>query len=199
MIPYTFGEDPDDAYSSIPYEKGSNFLLYLGEPCSARLVVWTNVDGLERKVGGLDVFMPYIKDYVNTFRGKSIRTDQWKAHLFQYFEANGGKAKLDILNGVDWDVGDIIAERFTKVTVNIGLVAWRGDGVAGSHPVRYVAGTEGLRPGSKVGRITQTSEPFRCRIPSIRLGRIQLEPDRLVRRYPTQRLALIRQNLSRFP
>lgn len=25
------GEDPDEAYSEIPYEKGANFLLHLGE------------------------------------------------------------------------------------------------------------------------------------------------------------------------
>jgi leukotriene-A4 hydrolase len=31
VIDFAFGEDPDDAYSSVPYEKGSNFLLYLGE------------------------------------------------------------------------------------------------------------------------------------------------------------------------
>lgn len=31
VIPYTAGEDPDDAYSTVPYEKGSNFLLYLGK------------------------------------------------------------------------------------------------------------------------------------------------------------------------
>jgi leukotriene-A4 hydrolase len=30
VIDFEYGEDPDDAYSSIPYEKGSNFLLYLG-------------------------------------------------------------------------------------------------------------------------------------------------------------------------
>ena len=27
VIPFEKGEDPDDAYSTIPYEKGSNFLL----------------------------------------------------------------------------------------------------------------------------------------------------------------------------
>ena len=27
------GEDPDEAYSSIPYEKGANFILHLGVPC----------------------------------------------------------------------------------------------------------------------------------------------------------------------
>lgn len=30
IIDFEFGEDPDDAYSKIPYEKGSNFLLHLG-------------------------------------------------------------------------------------------------------------------------------------------------------------------------
>jgi hypothetical protein len=30
VIDFEPGEDPDDSYSSIPYEKGSNFLLYLG-------------------------------------------------------------------------------------------------------------------------------------------------------------------------
>lgn len=85
VIDYSYGEDPDDAYSSIPYEKGSNFLLYL-----------------ERKLGGLDVFLPYARDYVNTFRGRSLRTDEWKAHLFSYFEKHGGEEKLKVLNSVDW-------------------------------------------------------------------------------------------------
>lgn len=30
VIDFERGEDPDDAYSRIPYEKGSNFLLHLG-------------------------------------------------------------------------------------------------------------------------------------------------------------------------
>ena len=30
VIEFEKGEDPDDAYSNIPYEKGANFLLYLG-------------------------------------------------------------------------------------------------------------------------------------------------------------------------
>ncbi|KAG8690146.1 hypothetical protein FRC11_013549 [Ceratobasidium sp. 423] len=85
VIDYAYGDDPDDAYSSVPYEKGSNFLLYL-----------------ERLLGGLDVFLPYARDYVNTFRGRSIRTDEWKAHLFAYFEKHGGEDKLKLLNSVDW-------------------------------------------------------------------------------------------------
>ncbi|KAK2459750.1 hypothetical protein APHAL10511_008182 [Amanita phalloides] len=86
VIEFEKGEDPDDAYSDIPYEKGANFLLYL-----------------EQQVGGLDVFLPYVRDYVNTFMGKSITTDQWKAHLYKYFTENGGDEKVRILDKVDWN------------------------------------------------------------------------------------------------
>ncbi|KAF8329435.1 uncharacterized protein EI90DRAFT_3145933 [Cantharellus anzutake] len=86
VIEYERGEDPDDAYSRIPYEKGSNFLLYL-----------------ERLLGGLDVFIPYAKDYIRTFRGKSIRTEQWKEHLYTYWRRHGGEQKVKILDAVDWD------------------------------------------------------------------------------------------------
>ncbi|KAH9168627.1 leukotriene-A4 hydrolase [Lactarius sanguifluus] len=86
VIDFEPGEDPDDAYSSIPYEKGANFLFYL-----------------EKTLGGLDVFLPYIRDYVSTFQGKSITTWDWKAHLYAYFERHGSQEKLDALNSVDWD------------------------------------------------------------------------------------------------
>ncbi|ELU39367.1 leukotriene-A4 hydrolase [Rhizoctonia solani AG-1 IA] len=79
VIDYAYGEDPDDAYSRVPYDKGSNFLLYL-----------------ERLLGGLDVFLPYARDYISTFRGQSIRTEEWKAHLYAYFEKHGGEDKLKV-------------------------------------------------------------------------------------------------------
>jgi len=85
IINFERGEDPDDAYSRIPYEKGANFILHL-----------------ERTLGGLDVFLPYVKDYVNTFIGKSITTEQWKSHLYGYFEKNGSD-KVKALDGVNWD------------------------------------------------------------------------------------------------
>lgn len=60
--------------------------------------------GAERKLGGLDVFLPYIYDYVNTFTGKSITTEIWKEHLYAYFTANGGAEKIAALDNVPWDV-----------------------------------------------------------------------------------------------
>ncbi|EPQ61166.1 hypothetical protein GLOTRDRAFT_53987 [Gloeophyllum trabeum ATCC 11539] len=86
VIELEVGEDPDDAYSTVPYEKGSNFLLYL-----------------ERTLGGLDVFLPYASDYVNTFKGQSITSDQWKAHLYDYFRKRGADDKIKALDSVDWN------------------------------------------------------------------------------------------------
>jgi len=85
VIEFEKGEDPDDAYSSIPYEKGSNFILHL-----------------ERTLGGLDAFLPYVRDYVKTFTGRSITTEQWRDHLYQYFAAHGGAEKTSALNLIDF-------------------------------------------------------------------------------------------------
>ena len=84
MPEFRDGEDPDDAFSSIPYDKGANFLLYL-----------------ERVVGGLDVFAPYIQAYFTTFQGRSISTEEWKAHLLAYFATHPTASQA--LQTVDWD------------------------------------------------------------------------------------------------
>ena len=57
----------------------------------------------ERTLGGLDVFLPYVKDYVEAFIGKSITTAQWKAHLYSYWEKHGGAEKIKALDSVNWD------------------------------------------------------------------------------------------------
>ncbi|MBW0519591.1 hypothetical protein O181_059306 [Austropuccinia psidii MF-1] len=82
-IQYDFGEDPDSAFSTVPYDKGANFLLYL-----------------ENVVGGLDVFLPYASAYVAKFKGKSLDTTMWQDHLFSYFD-NQPKI-LAQLKEVDW-------------------------------------------------------------------------------------------------
>ncbi|ORY35363.1 peptidase family M1-domain-containing protein [Naematelia encephala] len=87
VMEYKEHEDPDEGYNQVPYEKGSNFLLYL-----------------ERTVGGLEHFVPYMKDYDRTFSGTSITTDQWRAHLFHYFGSQpDGKEYLRKLGKVDWE------------------------------------------------------------------------------------------------
>lgn len=51
--------------------------------------------------------MPYVNDYVNTFIGKSITTQQWKDHLYGYYEKNGGPEKIKLLDSIDWNVSPI--------------------------------------------------------------------------------------------
>lgn len=63
-------------------------------------------------LGGLDIFLPYIKDYVKTFMGKSITTQQWKDHLYDYYHQHGGAEKIKLLDSVDWKVGNLYQRRF---------------------------------------------------------------------------------------
>lgn len=83
-IPYEEGEDPDDAFSSIPYEKGAQLLLHL-----------------ERTVGGLEIFAPYIKAYLSRFTGLAISTEDWLNHLNEYWSAFPEQKRA--LDKVDWD------------------------------------------------------------------------------------------------
>lgn len=66
---------------------------------------------IERLLGGLDVFLAYIRDYVNTFKGKSVTTWQWKDHIYEYFKNNGGNEKVKLLDSVDWDVRDFLSHK----------------------------------------------------------------------------------------
>ncbi|XP_041984429.1 leukotriene A-4 hydrolase isoform X2 [Aricia agestis] len=74
------GIHPDDAFSSIPYEKGSLFLRYL-----------------EDLTGGPEVFDDFLRSYLNKFARKSLDTDQFKEHLLTYFKDNKN------LSNVDWN------------------------------------------------------------------------------------------------
>uniref|UniRef100_A0A7M4FNA3 Leukotriene A-4 hydrolase n=1 Tax=Crocodylus porosus TaxID=8502 RepID=A0A7M4FNA3_CROPO len=73
--------DTDVAYSSVPYEKGFALLFYL-----------------EQLLGGPDVFIGFLKAYIQQFAYKSIVTEDWKNFLYSYF-----KDKVDILDKVDWN------------------------------------------------------------------------------------------------
>ncbi|KAJ5630562.1 uncharacterized protein N7484_010662 [Penicillium longicatenatum] len=77
------GKDPDDAFSSIPYEKGFNFLFYL-----------ENLVGKPK----FDKFIPY---YFTTFQRKSLDSYEFKASILSFFESDAEASKL--LNELDWD------------------------------------------------------------------------------------------------
>uniref|UniRef100_A0A8D3EFX5 Peptidase M1 leukotriene A4 hydrolase/aminopeptidase C-terminal domain-containing protein n=1 Tax=Scophthalmus maximus TaxID=52904 RepID=A0A8D3EFX5_SCOMX len=81
LVPSLQDVDPDDAFSSVPYEKGFALLYHL-----------------EELMGGPEVFMGFVKSYIQLFAYSSVTTDEWKNHLFSYF-----KDKVDVLNKVDWN------------------------------------------------------------------------------------------------
>ena len=77
------GQDPDDAFSSIPYEKGSTFLWHL-----------------ERTVGRekWDKFIPH---YFNEYKGRSVDSYEFKATLLSFFAEDAEASKA--LEGVDFE------------------------------------------------------------------------------------------------
>jgi len=86
LIPvFKDGEDPDDAFSSVPYEGGSNLLLYI-----------------ENIVGALKNFLPYVRSYFFTFHDSTVTFEQWKAHLLDFFSSSPELTKA-IHEKVDFD------------------------------------------------------------------------------------------------
>lgn len=75
---------PDDAFSSVPYIKGSTFLRYI-----------------EDLFGGASVFEPFLQSYLKKYEYKSVVTDDFKNALYEYFVDTDKKAKLD---EIDWDL-----------------------------------------------------------------------------------------------
>lgn len=77
------GKDPDDAFSSIPYEKGFVFLYYI------------------EKLIGKDVFDTFIPHYFKTWSGKSLDSYDFKTTLLNFFKDD--KKTTEKLNTIDWD------------------------------------------------------------------------------------------------
>jgi len=73
------GVDPDDAFSVVPYEKGSTFLWYL-----------------EDLVGGPDQMEPFLKSYYKEFAYKSIDSDTFKKFFLDYFK------DTESVKDIDW-------------------------------------------------------------------------------------------------
>lgn len=80
--------DPDEAYSTVAYEKGFNLLLYL-----------------ERMVG-TDKFEAFFQAYIKNFASKTVTSDEFRAFFVGHF-ATGANSGVDdntraALQGVDW-------------------------------------------------------------------------------------------------
>ncbi|GAA6041801.1 hypothetical protein JCM8097_007167 [Rhodosporidiobolus ruineniae] len=84
-IPYATGEDPDDLYSSVAYDKGATFLYYL-----------------EKLVGGLEVFNPFQKAYIKEFSNKALTSYDWEQFFWKYWSQFPEKEKI-LKEQVDWE------------------------------------------------------------------------------------------------
>ena len=83
LIPDLKGKDPDDAFSSIPYEKGYVFLSYL------------------EAMVGKDKWNKYIPHYFTTFARRSLDSYDFKSSLLEYFSSDSSASAA--LEAVDWD------------------------------------------------------------------------------------------------
>lgn len=100
------GVHPDDAFSTVPYEKGSLFIRYLedllggpGKYFYVSLVVssFYIISVIILKWNITEVFDKFIRSYINHFARKSLDTDQLKSYLLDYFKDN------EHLKTVGWD------------------------------------------------------------------------------------------------
>lgn len=94
--------DPDDAFSRVPYEKGSLFLFYL-----------------EQIVGGEDLMTEWLRDYVETFREKSLETSDMKKHFLKFFK---GQKRLKEIDWEHWLHGEGLPDFKLSDYVDCSLV-----------------------------------------------------------------------------
>jgi len=80
LVPNLVGVDPDDAFSVVPYEKGSTFLWYL-----------------EDTVGGAALFEPFLKAYYKKFAYQSITSNTFKDFFLEQF------SNVEAIKSIDWD------------------------------------------------------------------------------------------------
>ncbi|KAK7509586.1 putative leukotriene A-4 hydrolase like protein [Phyllosticta citriasiana] len=77
------GKDPDDAFSSVPYEKGFVFLYYL------------------EKLVGKEKWDKFIPHYFKTYKFKSLDSYDFKSTLLGFFASDADASKK--LASLDWD------------------------------------------------------------------------------------------------
>lgn len=105
VIDFERGEDPDDAYSRIPYEKGSDFLLHLGK-CSSYSTELTNVTGYAQ-----NVCLVALTSFCHTSTTTSPRTWERASPLssgknicIRSTAKNGTPKHIEALDSVKWNV-----------------------------------------------------------------------------------------------
>ncbi|GMM30811.1 bifunctional aminopeptidase/epoxide hydrolase [Martiniozyma asiatica (nom. inval.)] len=94
------GCDPDDSFSTVPYEKGFNLLYHI-----------------EQTLGGTSEFDPFIKYYFNKYKYKSLDTYEFLDTLYGFYSE-----KKDILDTIDWQTWLYVAGMPPKPKFDTELV-----------------------------------------------------------------------------
>ena len=85
LCPRLKGVDPDDCFSSVPYEKGFNFLTYL-----------------ENLVGGEKVMNPYLRAHCERYAHSTVNSQQFREFFMSYMR-DTAKVPAETLAQIDWD------------------------------------------------------------------------------------------------
>ena len=110
LYPDVKQNDPDDAFSSIPYEKGFTFLYYL------------------QSLVGKANFQIVMQYYIKTYRYQSVNTLDFKnAFILQVNNIYPSEQRDKILNQIDWDTWitkagfPIITFDYCKILINFSF------------------------------------------------------------------------------
>jgi leukotriene-A4 hydrolase len=90
LVPQLEGVDPDDVFSSVPYEKG--FLLF---------------DAVRRAVGE-PRFRAWFKQWFQTYRRRCVTSQDMREHVTAHFAAGGaglgeGEEPVDLEGAIEWE------------------------------------------------------------------------------------------------
>lgn len=94
LTPDMTGLDPDEAFSKIPYEKGSLFLFFL-----ERFLHKTNG---KYKGDGKAGMREWLTLWYTEFRAKSVTVEVMQSHFLAFFSGKGGVSRADLDGGINW-------------------------------------------------------------------------------------------------
>jgi len=132
LVPDLSGDvDPDDAFSSVPYEKGFFFLYYL-----------------QTVVGGAAAFDPFFREYIKAYSFKTLTSEEFKSFFLSHFAGHPGVA------AIDWDTWyhgygglpvTVSLDTSLRAAANALAAAWIADGIPTSFPSDFASFTVGQK------------------------------------------------------
>jgi len=82
LLPKIDGIDPDDAFSTVPYEKGFNFLFYL------------------RTLLGQQIFEEFLHSYIQKYSYGCVTSQDFKNYFLEFFSP---RVEKSVINQIDWE------------------------------------------------------------------------------------------------